>query len=884
MERAGQEMHSNIEKLKAAKEYLAQKLNDAQTRIGSASVPVAGVTADGLGAEAVTGSWTTMAGLSDISVGTSGPLRPPAAAWSSQPLEEEAIENSNVPLHAPSRREGAVAFTPPPLSPSLSAGNSLEDGAGSYLAGSLVGSAVIMEDLETLELRRNQMQNDEVARSFAVDDAPIKTELEAASKSPNEVDSFVQLGSPSGRDDPRMDGSVAGATVISVSDKAPDALPPIMAASAAKTSSDSRLLWTSNELSSCRDELNSAVNEATSLRLSEAAVSERSSEAVDRLRAVAGLTTEEVPTYAPSRAIINDDQDEVMVKVQPADSQPPPATLEVPSWPASVKTDLEVAQQRIAELEALTQELEADRKAAHERIESLEARNLELETKLQAQPSSLTAELEERLAATRLQSEEVMKECEHRQETLEAMESRLQQAERMVLQPTAASVGGVVGSGVSLLGTTSQRSTMLAANGAAGEGATLDAARERVKLLYDQLMTRNVQVDSADGTSAVQRLGAAAQAPVDKQSLASTLMSIAASIQPPPAPASNASGISTPTAVLDASRRTQEPAAQPIAPQPASSQPAVLAMMTPKTRNLEVVPAPVTKTAPVSIGSSLSVSTLQPAYGEAASPGPLSPQSTPKFLAASPPHVEVRRFKQNVDDLQSLVLQMVGDKTRTASGLERKVAELENMVEQVGKGNSFTLERPFRSPSLDTNPPYLVGSISSTATLSPSRMREVVSSSPHGSLGSPGPRGIRPTRTSSPASTAGSAAAVRHLYRHSPSPTPGVTSVRQAATSPSPMPRRAVTPSPVRAVMSGRSVVTSRAPSRQPSLPTSRAATPLSRAASPAPVRSSSTASTSSRTTVSGPVSGSYAWQIPSTFGGGAMPGPMRMTGQAIST
>lgn len=56
--------------------------------------------------------------------------------------------------------------------------------------------------------------------------------------------------------------------------------------------------------------------------------------------------------------------------------------------------------------------------------------------------------------------------------------------------------------------------------------------------------------------------------------------------------------------------------------------------------------------------------------------------------APAPQQVEVRRLRQNVDDLENIVTQMVGDKTRTVSGLERKIAELESMITQAGSAAS----------------------------------------------------------------------------------------------------------------------------------------------------------------------------------------------------
>merc|ERR1719335_1420239 len=69
-----------------------------------------------------------------------------------------------------------------------------------------------------------------------------------------------------------------------------------------------------------------------------------------------------------------------------------------------------------------------------------ETRTVELDSKLKARPFAPDSDFQERVAAKdrqlermRAQADEVTKELEKRQETLEAMELRLRQAERSLL-------------------------------------------------------------------------------------------------------------------------------------------------------------------------------------------------------------------------------------------------------------------------------------------------------------------------------------------------------------------------------------------------------------------------------------------------------------------
>jgi len=712
--------HDTFEQLKAAKAYLASKIQDAQQRMQADSpdrrtsgndvdgqLPTLGVVGDTAPSRPNIASMAPFAGDGLIHVAAptaldtliehpsgASPLMPPVSCIASS----EAIMQDEAMRVLQNRTMSQPSPIPEVCSPShsVSAEGSAYNGTGSFAGQASLGSAVIVEDVDPVEPRLGEIQGegDELSSLRSIEVQQETSMLQRGQQSSNIADEYEATGY------------------------------------------SARLAWTRAELHACKDELNSAVFEAQSLRRSEEITAE-----------IAAAATK---------------------------------SSEAPKQKEDLPTDLEVARLRILELESCNSELTSEKEGMSTRMTALESRVQELEEELKARPFAPDSDFEVRMAEKnrhverlRLHAEEAAKELELRQETIDAMEARLRQAERASQFP-------VVGNTVHLPAKVAEVPTRAASDQARLDGAqmglqrlsqavgshvlssrqsapsggsSLDDARARVKLLYEQMSSRDVQAE-AFGNSDVIRgrtLRTTLAASGSRENSSSNRIQVLRSASPSQHSGATAHEIG---GFFDAPKNgIRGPRLQ-------------LANTWGETKLL---------TPQVSGVSSLTGSATQvpsPLLTPASSPQRLSPDGRSR--------IEVQRLRHNVSELETLMTQMAGEKARTANNLESKIVELEMQANRnLATKSSTASDGVYR----------LVGSHgSSTRTSSPlpaARNIEVTrTSSPAPSSSS---RTVQPARTLSPTPNGGG------VYYLSPQSATRSTSIKQLSSSP--VPRRSVSSS-----------------------------------------------------------------------------------------
>lgn len=685
--------------------------------------------------------------LTEPSSGAS-PLMPPVVCSAPEVLgQEEALRLLQ------SRPLGQPSPIPEARSPSLSvsAEGSVCNGTGSFAGQPSLGSAVIVEDVDSLEPQQSEFQcdGDELA-SLRVPEIQQETSTSMLEKGLQSSNSMDEHEAPT---------------------------------------SSARLAWTKAELHACRDELNSAVYEARSLRHSE-----------------------EVTAEAASSVTLM-------------------ASTELSLEPGDLRAELEVARLRILGLEGRNAELTSDNEDKTTRMDTFEKRVRELEEELKARPFAPDSDFEVRMAEKnrqierlRLHANEATKELELRQETIDAMEARLRQAERASQFPAVGTTVHVPAKVVerpeyaARLANNQARidaaqmelqrlsqaagsqfsSRQTVANGV----SSLEDARARVKSLYEQMASRHVEADTFTNgdVSRGRALRSTLTAVGSREPSLTNRLPVVRSISP--------------------SQRSQDLGTFD-APKNGVKGSRLLVNTWGEGKRLD---------AQVSGVSSLTNSTKQV-------PTPLlTPGSSSQSLALglSPdgrPHMEVQRLRHNVSELETLMTQMVGEKARTTNSLEQKIVELEMAAGQAKRS------LPTSSASLSEGVYRLVGSHgSSTRTSSPlpaARTIEVTrSASP---VPSPSARNVQPARTLSPTPNTGG------LYYLSPQSSPqGSTSLQQLSSSPAP--RRSISRTPSQSRVFPQSSVVANYPPQQgasssPPQQAALGAVAVSRSPSPAVAR-----------------------------------------------